>query len=182
MRAPVTAIGATAVMLWLADGLGMRTSSGSIEVAIDPQTFVHPRGTDVQGDTSALQVGDVLSIGTAYEDSGQRTAAWIVANMQLVDLQVTGTEGTDVLGTVMQQQLTSTELTARCTVPTSAAAVLGSVAGDYWNLICSRDIEAARKCTYGSLPQGSTSLIRCRQPQMLARCDSPSQYLLLKGR
>lgn len=43
VRAPVTAIGATAVMLWLADGLGMRTSSGSIEVAIDPQTFVHAR-------------------------------------------------------------------------------------------------------------------------------------------
>jgi hypothetical protein len=140
VRAPVTSITPDVLALTVPAGMGLRTETGPIYVSVVPETFVHARGVDVQGDISSLEEGDVLSIGTAYDPSGTRTAAWIVANMQIVNFQVSSIAEPDAHGPLLQKQTIDTGITARLTVPPSCAAVLESNAGDYWSAICSRDI------------------------------------------
>ncbi len=88
VRGRVASVATNEVLLAVPAGVGLRTTSGTVPINFDAQSFVHARGVDVQGDTSALQLGDMLSVNTITDAGGVRLANWAIANMRIAKFSV----------------------------------------------------------------------------------------------
>ena len=123
VRGPVHAVESGQVILEMPGGVGYRTVSGPVAVAVLGSTNVHARGLDVQGDVSRVHPGDDLAIGTTLLPSGERVARWMVANMRIGHARVSSIRSPDLYGVNMHRLTQDTGTSVRLTVnPTSRFA------------------------------------------------------------
>lgn len=126
VRGPLAGIEGTTLTLEMPAGVGLRTEAGPVYVTLLGSTNVHGRGLDVQGSTAPLRLGDDLAIGTTLLASGERVARWMVANMRVGHMQISGTPNGEIVGVHMQRMVTPTNITSRLTVTPGSQIMWGS--------------------------------------------------------
>ena len=149
VRGPVSAISSSLITLEIPAGVGARTTAGPVPIEISPQSYIHAGGIDTQGDVSNVDIGDIVSVNTIYQDDGTRVASWLISNMRVANVKVTSLAAPDIFGDFRRTSgsgrfsVTPTSSLATTSGEPGNVEVLETISeGDLWSFIGSEDISS----------------------------------------